>query len=147
MRCLSKLLLSLVLFSGCTTEAIYPRHELAKQILRFAPDHPGLLVNRSNVAAPDGSKELVSVTYDLADSDVRRRLIDLKFICNVNGKVFHIDEDYPRLRHDKYEQKCFLFSCRPPVLVYSDFIDKNDVRLVDAAAYCYNMDQYDFELP
>lgn len=148
-QCLSKLLLFLaaISFVSCKTQPVeYNRHPLVEQILRFDPNYPGFLVNKV-WRTKDGVASFDVIKYDLEDRDLRLRLRQMKFICNVNGKPYRIAQDVAGLIHEKYNKSCFLFICGEPKLESSHIIKKDDRILVDTAAYCHSLDQYDFELP
>ena len=148
-QCLNKLLLFLAVLSatGCKSVPVeYNRHPLVEQILRFDPNYPGLLVNKV-WRTKDGVANFDVLKYDLSDRELRLRLREMKFICNVNGKPYRIAQEQPGLIHESYKKSCFLFICQDPKLESVHVILKDDPILIDTATYCHSLEQYDFELP
>lgn len=148
------LLLFLGLVGACaTTEKVYPRNPLAEQILRPRPGYKGL-TNAAKVCKPDAAgKEVCALEvqdHDMSDAAFRLELRNLKFVCNVNERLFRIAQDYSALIRETYsEPKCFLWKCKERELLSQEFINFDAAgyqRMLNANTHCHSLEHYPFSM-
>ena len=87
-------------------DEVHEHHRpLESQRLTVRPGYEGKLTNRVCVSFYGDECEKESVReYDLKDAPTRKRLIDLKFACDVGGSRYRICPDQPGLcRREKHK--------------------------------------------
>ncbi len=146
-------ILTLVMFSlliGCSSKKDYYRNPLVKQILKPRPNHIGLTNRACEKWNGDKCENWVVIDYDLNDAGLRKKLVELKFICKIHNNRFKICLDkagfcrhtYKKVRCNKWD-KWKWFCKKKKVLI--KYIPISDYQYVlDSGTRCYNRDEYNF---
>lgn len=131
------LAIALSCITSCTiTPTIYTRQPLFDQRLAPTAGHKGLTNQVCKAWVDDKCTQMDMVEYDLALPEVRKQLVDLKFVCNVAGVRYGVDLARPEL----INQKCggfFSRSCDP---VDTIDVTKDLQKLINANTVCAAQD-------
>ena len=135
-----KIFLLLVFLVSCrATIPIYSHNALIDQILKVRAAYPGMLTNSACLEYKNGKcVSLDIIQYSLNDPEMRYKLIDLGFKCQVGGKRFRICRDRPGFC--RWENKCLSHPWYWP-WVCSAYEEtyvpaSNHQFLIDSKTYC-----------
>ena len=126
--------LFLLLLSSCTTLEHGP---LIDQELRFRPGYDGLTHATCLEFLDTGCIRQSVVSYSFQDPSTLKRLRDVRLICKVGERRFHVCPDKPALCSNFEEIKEFLGIPYTTKLVTEILYVPEDMKtLLDAGTYC-----------
>ena len=139
----------LILLTSCehlgnlvSNDKILNKSKLVDQILRPRKGHEPNLTNftckKKNL---DKCEDWDKAFYDVNDSDLRKRLNDLGFVCSIAGKRYKVCLDRPGFCRFGAKRKYLLFKS----LELVDYIPISQYTfLIDSDSKCYNKNKYRF---
>lgn len=134
----------LLTFGGlsCSTAPL-PRSPLVDQMLRPRPAYKPHLTNQIK----DKYGKVEVAVYDLSNENVRKTLIDLKFICRFLDKRYYICPDAPAICRNTFKiEKGGIFSKDKRIKqVHSMRFEEHYDLFVSAKLVCFSQESYPWD--